>query len=844
MGRILPGDISKPFQAKGLGREALAGRRPSMIERVGERALSSFLTPQGVATGVKLVAPFIEMGGEQQVVTPRDLGLSPAAEVAAKRVTPPAAPTTAGPVTKGPAATQQESQAGALPLSDIVMRPGESRLDTKPMLMTRAEQQRFTSFNPIRRGPGAPTEGSDTEFLGLTSAEDEAILRAEAQEELDQILAEPDPEKRRQDLRQFFESTTTGESLPQDYYLLDKKDLATDQEELADIIKNTPDPEQRKRDIREFQGSFFPGPPEPGSDLQAEIELQAKIDELNETYKDNPEIRQKLVTDLMRGKFKKQKADSYPFRGLTSSEGIKGPIYTIKDGQAILYPEVKEYLIGMASRLGGDPDQIIRALIPESSMSTTSVNPHSGASSLIQFTDVAINEMKRRKLVPKEFKKEDTRTMTAIEQLKLAEKYFGMYSKVADYSKPGEFSVAIFGPAGLGKKRSHVLYRKGKGKAGQQYSQNAPVDAEDPKKRKGYITVDDYLKFKDRYVKKFQKKAKLPVFETKAAEPQKIEPIPEIAKSEPEVVESGIEDQTAQVGLPSDTPQDSFQMTRDQRDFIRSEGGGDGSRPLPSPQEAAQIMSERRREAALREQEEKKRRSADSMLRSLAKVGSFRDQQRYIEGTLRRGDLDANQVQALTMAAGLIRDRMQPRTLAEALFAAERGTTVGDLWFDKTMRGVTGAKEQSSLPPGLQYRMARDEFTDKRDLEKERKDSFTKDLVSTRNDVRRLRAAYNKMKGDKVLESEILTNSASMLAAVGRHEAEMNKILRDSRKPNANIEKLEKRFAKVNESLTKAESNLRSALGQSKNADRVEEYLGPPPVEEQGDVDAARQAMR
>ena len=832
MGRILPGDISKPFQAKGLGREALAGRRPSMIERVGERALSSFLTPQGVATGVKLVAPFIEMGGEQQVVTPRDLGLSPAAEVAAKRVAPPAAP-----VQQQTAVTDPAQQVA--PVTD----PAQQAPPAAPVPKTRGEQQRFISFNPIRRGPGAPTEGSDTEFLGLTSAEDEAILRAEAQEELDQILAEPDPEKRRQDLRQFFESTTTGESLPQDYYLLDKKDLATDQEELADIIKNTPDPEQRKRDIRKFQGSFFPGPPEPGSDLQAEIELQAKIDELNETYKDNPEIRQKLVTDLMRGKFKKQKADSYPFRGLTSSEGIKGPIYTIKDGQAILDPEVKEYLIGMASRLGGDPDQIIRALIPESSMSTTSVNPYSGASGLIQFTDVAINEMKRRKLVPKEFTKEDTRTMTAIEQLKLAEKYFGMYSKIADYSKPGEFSVAIFGPAGLGKKRSHVLYRKGKGKAGLKYSQNAPVDAKDPKKRKGYITVDDYLKFKDRYVKKFQKKAKLPVFETKAAEPQKIEPIPEIAKSEPEVVESGIEDQTAQVGLPSDTPQDSFQMTRDQRDFIRSEGGGDGSRPLPSPQEAAQIMSERRREAALREQEEKKRRSADSMLRSLAKVGSFRDQQRYIEGTLRRGDLDANQVQALTMAAGLIRDRMQPRTLAEALFAAERGTTVGDLWFDKTMRGVTGAKEQSGITPYQRAMLAQGErkFEDKK-FETQRT-LFMKDVTNNVQGIRRLRNAYDRMSADEALEKNILTDAQKHIAGMGRYEREMNKILAQARRPNANIDELEKRYSKVAAELTRAKSRLGSIVSKSKNADRVERYTGDIEVGDEGDVDAARQAM-
>ena len=690
------------------------------------------------------------------------------------------------------------------------MRPEESRLDTKPFPITTGEELPPRSSRSVLTGP----------VRGLTSAEQDA------------------------------------------------EDRATDLEEMRQIIEDTPDPEERARLLREFQGSFLPGPSEPPS------ELKAAIDQINEIYKDNPTIRRKLVTDLMRGTLKGKKS-GLDLRGLTSTDAnaqrkaaidkinkiykdnptirrklvrdlmkgtlkgdpaLMGQIYTIKNGQAVLDPRVKTKISQMAKRLGGDPVELIKALIPESKMDSTEINTRSGASGLIQFTNTALNEMKRRNLIPKTVTLDSIRMMDSLEQLDLAEKYFQMHSGKADYSQPGEFSVAIFGPAGLGKPRSTVLYG-GKTKA---YTQNREVDAKDPKKRKGYITVDDYLKFKDRFVKSFQKKAKLPVFETKVAEPQKIEPIPEIAKSEPEVVESGIEDQTAQVGLPSDIPQDSMEMTRDQLDVIRGAAPG----PAPSPEEAAQIMSERRREAALREQEEKKRRSADSMLRSLAKVGSFRDQQRYIEGTLRRGDLDANQVQALTMAAGLIRDRMQPRTLAEALYAAERGTTVGDLWYDKTMQGVTGATGKSSFTPYQQYRMARDEFKDERDLAKDRKDSFTKEVVSTRNDVRRLRAAYNKMKGDKVLESEILTNSRGMLEAIGRHEAEMNKILRDSRKPNANIEKLEDRFAKVNQSLTQAENNLRSVLGKSKSADRIEEYLGAPPVEEQGDVDAARQAMQ
>ena len=881
MGRILPGDISKPFQADNL---RSFQRRTSLGQRVGERALSSFLTPQGVTTGVKLIAPFIKMGGGEEGLTESALGLSPAAEVAAKRVTPPAAPTTAGSAAVGPAQQQ-------LPTTEAAQQTGP----VTPAPMTVGGQRRYTAYNPR----GLRTEGDALDVMGLTSAEEEAILRAEGEEELRQIIADtPDPEERRRLVRQFVEGHFTGESLPQDYYLVDKKDLATDQEELADIIKNTPDPEQRKRDIREFQGSFLPGPPEPAATLSPE-EL---IEQINRQYKDNPTIRRKLVGDVVRGTLAgkpkagtstaaAEKAISDINRSFKDNPTIrkrliqgvvqrtlKGPlmgqIYSIQDGQAILDPRARAKIAEMAKRLGGDPVELLKALIPESKMNSTAVNKRSGASGLIQFTNVALNEMKRNNLIPKNLKLSDIRKMDALEQLDLAEKYFQMHSGKADYSQPGEFSVAIFGPAGLGKPRSTVLYG-GKTKA---YTQNREVDAKDPKKRKGYITVDDYLKFKDRFVKSFQKKAKLPVFTTETEELQKIDPIPGIAASTPEVVESGIEDQTAQVTVPDDIPDSSqgqarpvirravreidetlqavdeqerrdqqqkrpplVEMTPEQLSAVRRSGGAPG--PAPSPVEAVGMEREARRKDALQEQEEKKKRSADSMLRSLAKVGSFRDQQRYIEGTLRRGDLDANQVQALTMAAGLIRDRMQPRTLAEALFAAERGTTVGDLWFDKTMRGVTGAKEQSSFTPYQQYQIERNKDKDERAEERENKKAFTGEVVDARNQVRRLRNNYNRMKADKRFEASILTDADSMLRTIGRYEAEMDKILRESRRRKVDLEKLEKRFAKVNQGLTSATSQLTIKLGQSGNADAVEELFNSPIDEGQSNVDAARQAM-
>jgi hypothetical protein len=186
---------------------------------------------------------------------------------------------------------------------------------------------------------------------------------------------------------------------------------------------------------------------------------------------------------------------------------------------------------------------------------------------------------------------------------------------------------------------------------------------------------------------------------------------------------------------------------------------------------------------------------------------------------------------------------MQPRTLAEALFAAERGTTVGDLWFDKTMRGVTGAKEQSGITPYQREMLAQGErkFEDKK-FETQRT-LFMKDVTNNVQGIRRLRNAYDRMSADEALEKNILTDAKKHIAGMGRYEREMNKILAQARRPNANIDELEKRYSKVAAELTRAKSRLGSIVSKSKNADRVERYTGDIEVGDEGDVDAARQAM-
>ena len=127
-------------------------------------------------------------------------------------------------------------------------------------------------------------------------------------------------------------------------------------------------------------------------------------------------------------------------------------------------------------------------------------------------------------------------------------------------------------------------------------------------------------------------------------------------------------------------------------------------------------------------------------------------------------------------------------------------------------------------------------------LEKQRT-LFIQDVTNNVQNIRRLRNAYDRMSADEALEKNILTNAQEQIAKMGRYEREMNRILTQARRPNANIDQLEKRFNKVADKLTQAGSRLGSIVSKSKNADRVERYTGDIEVGDEGDVDAARQAM-
>lgn len=742
MGRILPGDITKPFEAR---KARAIQRRGPFWERVGERALGSFLTPQGVTTGVKLVAPFIKMGGGEKGLTEESLGLSPAAQVAAQRVQP--------------------------------IPPGG-----QPPIADRAAIDSLTAG-----------------FLQDDKDEERAL---DAADRMNLITL-----KRKQRERE-----ASGR-------------------EAASIDNLTQMMQQRDERVSE--------PVIPSETLKREYEAKYPV--------------------MPPGQLKREMYEREFAKGKERPD-VVGKIYKVEDGSVFLRTQVRNRIIEIANKTGGDPSELLKSLIPESSMDTTEVNPDSGASGLIQFTDVALNEMKRNKLIPKDMKKSDIRKMGALAQLDLAEKYWLMHGARADYSKPGEYSVAIFGPVGLGKDRSKVLYKKGT----ENYRQNARVDALNPKDRKGHITVGDYLDFKMNRVEKFRKNVgQLPVFDDQQPALVPIPSLSDASTGEPETVTSGLEQETATIALPkksyddyTEEELDQISMRAIQRRMDRrkdeqalSEQPGTPADEQPAseaPEQEDQVWAEQARltNKALAGEPRPSPEQEQSMLSALAKAGSFRDQQRYIEGALKRGDLSPDKVQALTMAAGLIRDRMQPRTLAEALYAAERGSTVGDLWYNRTMQGVQGRvpKSGSGLSLYQQWRIDSDKAGEEKESKERRRKEFSTDVKETRTGIRRIRDAYDKMRADKLIESKILTDYSNMLATIGKYEISMNKILREARNPNANIDELESRFAKVSDDLAGSKSRLKSILSESKNADKIAQYGA---FDEVGssDEEAARKAM-
>jgi hypothetical protein len=124
---------------------------------------------------------------------------------------------------------------------------------------------------------------------------------------------------------------------------------------------------------------------------------------------------------------------------------------------------------------GWDANAIAAVIKIESGGNPKAVNKLSGASGLIQFMPSTAKTLGTTV--------EALRTMTALEQLDFVERYYENALGGATPSEPGDYYVAVFMPAYIGRPSSDVIATKGE----KVYDQNAGLDAD----KNGELTVGD-----------------------------------------------------------------------------------------------------------------------------------------------------------------------------------------------------------------------------------------------------------------------------------------------------------------------------------------------------------------
>jgi peptidoglycan hydrolase-like protein with peptidoglycan-binding domain len=149
------------------------------------------------------------------------------------------------------------------------------------------------------------------------------------------------------------------------------------------------------------------------------------------------------------------------------------------DVSAIQDPDFNAKLKKVADALGIDPSALIAVMKHESRMNPAAVNPHSGATGLIQFMPKTAQSLGTTT--------DALRSMSAIDQLDYVYKYYKSVG-VRPGMDAGDLYVATFMPAALGRDDSHVLGQRGaEGFSGKVYAQNTVLD----RNRDGTITVGD-----------------------------------------------------------------------------------------------------------------------------------------------------------------------------------------------------------------------------------------------------------------------------------------------------------------------------------------------------------------
>lgn len=169
-------------------------------------------------------------------------------------------------------------------------------------------------------------------------------------------------------------------------------------------------------------------------------------------------------------------------------------------------PSFRSELVRQALEAGLDPNLVAATMSFESGFSPTIVNPHSGATGLIQW-------------MPNNFPVKSLPQLSAIEQLPYAIKWF-VQNGARGASRATDYYLSVFLPAFIGAPQNLTVGRKGSteplrlpsGKAtnlslGRMYEQNAGFD----KTKRGYFTIGDIGQNIEDIVRAAQGRAAIPV---------------------------------------------------------------------------------------------------------------------------------------------------------------------------------------------------------------------------------------------------------------------------------------------------------------------------------------------
>lgn len=135
----------------------------------------------------------------------------------------------------------------------------------------------------------------------------------------------------------------------------------------------------------------------------------------------------------------------------------------------------RERLETISASHGWDPNAIAAVIDIESKGNPAATNKLSGATGLIQFIPSTAKSL--------ETTTDDLREMSASEQLPFVERYFLKTLGATVPSDPGDYYLATFMPAYLGRADSDVIARKGE----KVYDQNSILDSD----KNGELTVGD-----------------------------------------------------------------------------------------------------------------------------------------------------------------------------------------------------------------------------------------------------------------------------------------------------------------------------------------------------------------